>query len=205
MFTTYKAAPDIDVLTSNFPIPGFGLVPINAFVLHGPEPILVDTGTVIDSDEVMATLRSVIDPADLQWIWLTDTDFDHIGSLPRLLADNAQLRVATTLLGVGVMNLSTPLPMDWVHLLNPGQKITVGDRTLTALKPRPSTTRPRPGSSTTHRDICSARTASARSSRTFPTTPLTCPTTSCGKRMRSGRRSTRRGSTRSTAPSSRGS
>jgi hypothetical protein len=71
MITTYKAAPDIDVLTSNFPIPGFGLVPINAFVLHGPEPILVDTGTVIDSDEFMATLRSVIDPADLEWIWLT--------------------------------------------------------------------------------------------------------------------------------------
>jgi flavorubredoxin len=144
MITTYKAAPDIDVLTSNFPIPGFGLVPINAFVLHGPEPILVDTGTVIESDEFMATLRSVIDPADLQWIWLTHTDFDHVGSLARLLADIAQLRVITTFLGVGIMSLSTPLPMDRVHLLNPGQKITVGDRTLTAVKPpafdNPSTT-----------------------------------------------------------------
>jgi flavorubredoxin len=75
-------------------------VPINAFVLHGPEPILVDTGTVIDSDEFITSLRSVIDPADLQWIWLTHTDFDHIGSLPRLLDDNAQLRVITTFLGV---------------------------------------------------------------------------------------------------------
>jgi flavorubredoxin len=135
MITTYKATPAIDVLTSSFPIPGFGLVPINAFVLHGPEPILVDTGTVIDSDEFMTTLRSVIDPADLQWIWLTHTDFDHIGSLLRLLDDNAQLRVITTFLGVGIMSLSTPLPMDRVHLLNPGQKITVGDRTLTAVKP----------------------------------------------------------------------
>ena len=35
MITTYKAAPDIDVLTSNFPVPGLGLIPINAFVLHG--------------------------------------------------------------------------------------------------------------------------------------------------------------------------
>ena len=40
MITTYTAAPDIDVLTSSFPIPGFGFVPINAFVLHGPEPLL---------------------------------------------------------------------------------------------------------------------------------------------------------------------
>jgi hypothetical protein len=45
MITTYKATPDIDVLTSSFPIPGFGLAPINAFVLHGPEPILVDAWT----------------------------------------------------------------------------------------------------------------------------------------------------------------
>jgi hypothetical protein len=203
MITTYKATPDIDVLTSSFPIPGFGLVPINAFVLHGPEPILVDTGTVVDSDEFMATLRSVIDPADLQWIWLTHTDFDHIGSLPRLLDDKAQLRVITTFLGVGIVSMSIPLPMDRVHLLNPGQKITVGDWTLTAVKPPRSTTQPRLGSWTTHRDRCSPRTASVRSSRTFPTTPLTCPTTSCGKRRSSGRPSTRRGSTTSTAPSSR--
>ena len=47
MITTYRASPDIDVLTTSFPIPGFGLVPINAFVLHGAEPILVDTGTVM--------------------------------------------------------------------------------------------------------------------------------------------------------------
>jgi hypothetical protein len=44
VITTYTAAPDIDVVTSNFPIPGFGVVPINAFVLHGSEPVLVDTG-----------------------------------------------------------------------------------------------------------------------------------------------------------------
>jgi hypothetical protein len=30
MTTTYKAAADIDVLTSQFPIPGFGLLPLNA-------------------------------------------------------------------------------------------------------------------------------------------------------------------------------
>ena len=44
MVHSYEAAPDIEVLTSNFPIPGYGLVPINAFVIKGSEPILVDTG-----------------------------------------------------------------------------------------------------------------------------------------------------------------
>ena len=111
------------------------MVPINAFVLHGPEPVLVDTGPVVEREEFMTTLRSVIDPADLRWIWLTHTDFDHIGALPQLLADNPQVRVLTTFLSVGIMSLSAPLPMHRVHLLNPGHQLTVGDRTLTAVKP----------------------------------------------------------------------
>lgn len=144
MVNSYKAAPDIDVLTSNFPIPGFGLVPINAFVIKGSEPILVDTGAAVQNGEFMPALRSVIDPAELKWIWLTHTDFDHMGSLTQLLAENPHLRVITTFLGVGIMSLSTPLPMDRVHLVNPGETIAIGDRSLTAVRPpvfdNPSTT-----------------------------------------------------------------
>ncbi len=144
MTSSYKASPDIDVLTSTFPIPGFGLIPLNAFVLHGSEPVLVDTGAVVESDDFMAALRTVIDPADLKWIWLTHTDFDHIGTLHRLLAENPDIRVITTFLGVGIMTTSAPLPMDRIRLVNPGQSIDVGDRTLTAVKPpvfdNPSTT-----------------------------------------------------------------
>jgi hypothetical protein len=135
MISSYKVAPDINVITSSFPIPGFGLVPINAFVLHGQEPILVDTGAVVESEEFMTALRSVIDPASLKWIWLTHTDADHIGALHQLLAENSQLKVITTFLGVGIMSLSAPLPLDRVRLVNPGQNITVGDRTLTAFRP----------------------------------------------------------------------
>jgi hypothetical protein len=135
MITTYEAAPGIDVLTTSFPVPGFGLVPINAFVLHGTEPVLVDTGTVLQSDDFMAALRSVINPSELRWIWLSHTDFDHIGSLHRLLAENPRLTVITTFLGVGIMGLTDPIPMDRVHLVNPGQSIVVGDRTLTAVSP----------------------------------------------------------------------
>jgi flavorubredoxin len=144
MVESYRAAPDIEVLTSNFPIPGYGQVAINAFVIKGSEPLLVDTGAAVHSKEFMPALRSVIDPADLKWIWLTHTDFDHIGSLHQLLAENPKLRVITTFLGVGIMGLFAPLPLDRVYLLNPGEKMTVGNRTLTAVRPpafdNPSTT-----------------------------------------------------------------
>ena len=132
---TYKAAPDVDVITSTANVAGFGNLAINAFVIHAAEPVLVDTGAVREGDEFMAALGSVIDPADLRWIWLTHTDFDHIGSLHRLLESNEQLRVITSFLGVGIMSLAAPLPMDRVYLVNPGQGVDVGDRTLTAVKP----------------------------------------------------------------------
>ncbi len=135
MITTYRAAPDIDVLTSSFPIPGMGSVPINAFVIHGPEPVLVDTGAVVQREEFLAALGSVIDPAELRWLWLTHPDADHIGTLHELLAGNDQLTVITTFLAVGVLSLSAPLPLDRVRFVNPGEKITLGDRTLTAFRP----------------------------------------------------------------------
>ena len=144
MITTYKAAPDIDVLTTNFPIPGLGQLAINSFVLHGDVPVLVDTGPVVERESFMTALESVIDPADLRWIWLTHTDGDHIGALGQLLAEYPDIKVITTFLGVGIMSVSDPLPMDRVHLVNPGQSITLGSRTLTAFRPptfdNPSTT-----------------------------------------------------------------
>jgi len=136
VITTYQAAPAIDVVASAASIPGFGSLAINAFVLHGDEPLLVDTGVITEADEFMAALRTVIDPADLRWIWLSHTDYDHIGTLHRLLADNPRLRVITTFFAVGIMGLSTtPLPMDRVYFVNPGETISIGRRTLTAIKP----------------------------------------------------------------------
>jgi flavorubredoxin len=132
---TYQAAPDVDVVTQTVNVGGFGNIAINAFVVHAAEPVLVDTGAVVASDDFMTTLRTVIDPADLRWIWLTHTDFDHIGSLHRLLDENPRLRVVTSFLGVGIMGLAAPLPMDRVYLVNPGQGVDVGDRTLTAVRP----------------------------------------------------------------------
>jgi len=135
MMNAYRAAPDVDVVTSTATITGFGNLAINAFVIHAAEPVLVDTGAVRESDDFMAALRTVIDPADLRWIWLTHTDFDHIGSLQRLLDENERLQVITSFLGVGIMSLAAPLPMDRVYLVNPGQTVDVGDRTLTAVRP----------------------------------------------------------------------
>lgn len=136
MTSVYNAAPDVDVISSTATIPGLGHLAVNAFVLHGTEPMLVETGSVVDAADFMPALESVIDPLDLRWIWLSHTDFDHIGSLHTLLDLNPQLRVITTFMATGIMSQSgKPLPMDRIHLANPGDRVRVGNRTLAAYKP----------------------------------------------------------------------
>ena len=105
MTSTFTAAPGLDVITTAVDIPTLGTLAVNAFVLHGAEPILVDTGVGSEAPEFMKELSSVIDPADIRWIWLTHTDFDHIGSLRTLLEMNPNLRVITSFAGVGIMGV----------------------------------------------------------------------------------------------------
>ena len=54
----YQAMPDIEVLPAHFPIPNTGFLPVNAFVIKAREPVLVDTGMGIESEEFMKALNS---------------------------------------------------------------------------------------------------------------------------------------------------
>ncbi len=135
MTTAAPVAPGIDRISTDLEIGGFGNLTVNAYVLHGAEPILVEAGTVVDRDDFMAALRTVIDPADLRWLWLSHTDPDHIGAIPQLLDEAPDLRVITTFFGMGILNLTAPLPPDRVNFVNPGEQIHLADRTLTAFRP----------------------------------------------------------------------
>ncbi|MEE4024657.1 MBL fold metallo-hydrolase [Gordonia sp. PKS22-38] len=140
----HRIDADVSVLADQTEIPGLGHLPINAFVLHADQPVVVDTGLSLPDRDFLGTLSSVLDPADVRWIWLTHPDRDHTGGLYDLLDAAPQAKVITTFLGVGILSTERPLPMDRVHLLNPGQSLDVGDRTLRAFRPplfdSPSTT-----------------------------------------------------------------
>jgi len=131
----YQAMPGIDVLPAHFPVPGAGYLPVNAFVIRAQEPVLVDTGMGMDSEEFMRALRSVIDPRDLKWVWLTHDDADHTGNLQKVLEEAPNARLAAYSLAVMRMSSAWPVPMDRVVWLNPGDSISAGDRKLTAVRP----------------------------------------------------------------------
>ena len=131
----HRIGGDVSVLNDQAEVPGVGFLPVNAFVLHGTEPVVVDTGLSLPGRGFMDALGSVLDPGDVRWIWLTHPDRDHTGSLFDLLEAAPHARVITTFLGVGIMSTERPLPLDRVYLLNPGESLNVGDRTLTAFRP----------------------------------------------------------------------
>lgn len=127
-------ADDTTVLRSWMPVPGMGVLPVNAFLIRAPEPVLVDTGLSALHDEFMDGLRQLVDLRDLRWIWLTHTDADHVGNLASVLAGAPKARVVTTFLGMGKLGL-LGLPVERCFLLNPGQRLSVGDRELLAVTP----------------------------------------------------------------------
>jgi len=131
----HQLTPDIEVLPAHFPIPGMGFLPVNAFVIKATEPVLVDTGMGMDSEAFMKALRSVINPQDLRWVWLTHDDADHTGSLRKVLEAAPAARLAVNALAMLRMSSAWQVPMDRVHWLNSGDSIRVGDRRLTAVRP----------------------------------------------------------------------
>ena len=126
-------APTVSCVASTTPVPGFGVLPVNAFLVEASEPVLVDTGMPALVDETIAALSTRVDPADLRWIWLTHCDADHVGALEKLLELAPNARVVTNYLGMGKLSMRTALPPERFYLINPGQSLHVGDRELRAV------------------------------------------------------------------------
>ena len=57
---------DVTVLNDYTEVPGVGFLPVNAFVLHAQQPVVIDSGlSTIDKDFVSA-LAEVLDPTDVR-------------------------------------------------------------------------------------------------------------------------------------------
>ncbi len=128
-------APDTTTFRSFAPIPGLGILPINAHLIHAKEPVLVDTSWVGVSEAYLNELQKVIDPADLKWIWISHTDLDHVFNLDKVMAMAPNARVVIAGLGAAKFGLRGDFDMSRLHVLEAGQRLDVGDRELVSVKP----------------------------------------------------------------------
>jgi len=128
--------PETWILSSAIPIPMVGVLPVNAYVVLGEQPTLVDTGVSPERDAYLVALREIVDPKDLRWIVVTHSDPDHTGALPQLLQQAPNARVVTSFITVGISSVSAdPIPPERALLVRDGSTVDLGDRTFTARKP----------------------------------------------------------------------
>lgn len=132
---TYKVTDDTYVIGSFEPVPGFGLLPINAFLIKGAQPVLIDTHGLTWRDDFMAKLRSLIDPSEIRWLFLTHDDMDHAGSVEPVLNAAPNATLVTCFVGVGKLTAILPPLAPRAYLLNPGQSLDVGDRRIASFLP----------------------------------------------------------------------
>ena len=135
MDPVYQGAPDVHVFPANLPLPGVGVLPINAYLLMAEEPVLIDAGIGVDGDEFIDAVSSIVDLQELKWVWLTHDDADHTGSIRRIMELAPNARLVTNAFSAMRMASWWPVPMDRVHAIRFGDEIHVGDRTLTAVAP----------------------------------------------------------------------
>ena len=132
-----EVAPDTFVIHNTYAAPGAPVaVHMNAMLIRGSEPVVVDTGAPLHRDRYLDDLFSLVDPIDVRWVFVSHDDIDHYGNLHEVLdvCPNATLVASWYLCErIAVDRLDVPpTRMRWV---NDGDTIDVGDRTLVAVRP----------------------------------------------------------------------
>jgi flavorubredoxin len=126
---------DTYMVMTDFPAAHLGILPVNWYLIKAKEPVLVDTGMPIERELFLATLKSLIEPAEIKWIFLTHDDNDHQGNLGQVMEIAPQARIVTNFLGLARMSDTYQLSLDRLMLINPGESFNAGDRELIVVQP----------------------------------------------------------------------
>lgn len=131
----FRVARDTYMLPATLPVPNMGVQYLNPLLMLGQEPLLVDTGAAALREEYLQALFSLVEPADVRWIFLSHDDRDHTGGLLRLLELCPSARVITSFQGVNRITKEHPLPLDRMVFANVGESVHIGDRSLHLFRP----------------------------------------------------------------------
>lgn len=133
---TDTIAPDTHVIRH---LIGEGVAPVavhvNSMVITGAEPVIVDTGAALMRDTWTEAVFSVVDPADVRWVYLSHDDVDHVGNVLQVMDACPNATLVTNWFSFERMQADTILPLHRMRWVNGGESFDAGDRTLTAVVP----------------------------------------------------------------------
>jgi flavorubredoxin len=135
MARAYQIHPDAFVIPESLPVPGVGKLPINAMVLRGKQPMILDTLATVHRDVFLEEAFGIVEPKDVRWIFLSHEDRDHSGSIAQTLELCPNAKLVTNFLGLGKLAEEFHIDPRRVHILNDGDSLDIGDRVVTAIRP----------------------------------------------------------------------
>ena len=111
-------------------------VHLNALLIRGAEPVLVDTGDPRFRTHVLESVFGLVAPEDLRWVFLSHDDADHYGNVLAVLdeAPNATL-VVSWYMAARLASDGIVVPPRRLRFVADGETLDAGDRTLVAVRP----------------------------------------------------------------------
>jgi flavorubredoxin len=134
----YKVASETYVIPQLLEAPPVGLFYVNSLVITGSEPVLVDTGAPSNRQQWLAHAWSLVDPADVRWVFLTHDDHDHAGNLREVMAACPNATLVTTWFSMARYAVDSEdfwMPFPRSRWVRDGESFSAGDRTLAAVRP----------------------------------------------------------------------
>ncbi len=109
---------------------------VNSLLVRGDEPIVVDTGAPIHRRRWLEQVFSLVEPEDVQWIFLSHDDGDHTGALLDVLDLCPSATLVTNFFAVERLALEKPaIPLHRMRWLEPGDAFDAGDRRMRLVLP----------------------------------------------------------------------
>lgn len=108
---------------------------INSVVILAEEPVLVDTGSLRNRRAWFEDTFSLVDPADVRWVFISHEDADHVGNLDEVMriCTNATLVCSWALTERHTNAFDFPLAR--CRWMDDGVTFEAGDRQLVVRRP----------------------------------------------------------------------
>ena len=131
-----QVAPETWVLHSVQEATGAPLfVYLNSMVIRGREPMIIDTSTPANRQQFLEDVFGIVEPEDVQWVFLSHDDVDHTGNLEIVMDRCPNATLVTSWAITERHSNAFNFPLDRCRWINDGGSWSAGDRTFRAVRP----------------------------------------------------------------------
>jgi hypothetical protein len=130
-YAPVELAPDVHLIRQACAAAGdVQTVYMSSLLIRGSQPLIVDTGPPVARDVWFDAVWSLVDPADVRWVFVSHDDVDHIGNVMEVLAMCPNATLLTTAFAVSRSTAAFDMPYERMRWLNIGESLDIGDRTI---------------------------------------------------------------------------